>query len=224
MPLESYLEFVPGREICIPASSSTYIIPVRHHGSIVGQLKLNKLNVSLRGEVKQMLKHILFWARDSKGNLYNDSEKYIKDPKITTSLDWEMKHKEVIMYFKDYAPTVAFIFMKSAPIYPAEAIPTLSPLCESSFIGLSSFPAYYSPSDHFVRHQQIVRTMDERSMDAVVGLMSMCRRILNFKENKFGDEIKRKRKASSIEPEFQVILVQNKRCYLFCEVYPERDT
>ena len=224
MSLPSYLEFVPGREVCIRASDSTYIIPVRHHGSIVGQLKLNKLNVSLRGEVKHILKHILLLARDSEGYLYNNSERYIKDPEITTSLDWEMKHKEVIIFFKDYAPTVAFIFMKDAPINPAQAIPTLSPLCESSFIGLSGFPAYYSPIQGLVRREQQVRTMDQRSMDAVIGLMSMCRRTLNFKENKFGDEIKRKRKASSIEPEFQVILVQNKRCYLFCEVYPERDT
>ena len=228
MSLPSYLEFVPGREVCIPASESTYIIPVRHHGTIVGQLKLNKLNVSLRGEVKHMLKHILLFARDSEGYLYNDSERYIKDPEITTSLDWEMKHKEVIIYFKDYAPTVAFIVMKDAPINPAQAIPTLSALCESSFIGLSSFPAYYSPIQGFVRGQQKVRTMDERSMDAVIGLMSMCRRSLNFQENQFVDEIKRKRKASSINPEFQpnfqVILVHNKRSYLFCELYPERDT
>jgi len=66
--------------------------------------------------------------------------------------------------------------------------------------------------------------MDERTFDAVIGLITMEHRLLVFPENKYGDEIKRKRKASSIEPEFQVILVQNKRCFLFCEVYPERDT
>ena len=156
MPLESYLEFIPGREVCIRASDSTYIIPVRHHGSIVGQLKLNKLNVSLRGEVKHILKHILLLARDSEGYLYNNSERYIKDPEITTSLDWEMKHKEVIIFFKDYAPTVAFIFMKDAPINPVQATPILSALCKSCFIasGLYNFPTYYYQVQDFVRRQQ----------------------------------------------------------------------
>ena len=157
-----------------------------------------------------MLKHILLFARDSEGCLYNNSERFTKDPKITTSLDWEMKDKQVMIYFKDYAPTVAFIFMKNAQINPAQAIPTLSALCKSSFIGLSSFPAHYSQIQGFVRRQQKVQNMDERSMDAVIGLMSMCRKSLNFKENKFGDEIKRKRKASSINPDFQVFLVYNK--------------
>ena len=61
-------------------------------------------------------------------------------------------------------------------------------------------------------------------MDAIIGLISMRRRSLNFKENKFRHEMTKKRKASSIKPEFQVMLVYNKRSYLFCEVYPERDT
>ena len=72
-----------------------------------------------------MLKHILYFSFDSRGFLCNDSVRFIKDPKITTSLDWEMKHGQVIIYFQDYAPTVAFIFMKDAEIKPAQMIQRL---------------------------------------------------------------------------------------------------
>ena len=154
MPLSSYLEFVPGREVCIRASDSSYIFPVLHHGSIVGEVKLDKLNVSLRGEVKHMLKHILYFSFGSTEFLYNDSARFTKDSTITTSLDWEMKHRQVIIYFKDYAPTVAFFFMKDAEIKPAQVMQSLSTLCESSFIGFHGFPVYNSQVKAVVRRER----------------------------------------------------------------------
>ena len=111
MPLQSYLEFVSGGEVWIGASESTYIILVLDHGTNVGNLNLNKLNVSLRGEVKLMLKHIMLLARDSEGRSYNDTVKFQNDLKITTSLDWEMNDRQILIYFKDYVTTSAFVFM-----------------------------------------------------------------------------------------------------------------
>ena len=114
--------------------------------------------------------------------------------------------------------------MKDAEIKPAQVMPSLSTLCESSFIGFHEFPVYNNQVKDVVRREKKERTMDVRTMDAVIGLMSISERLFIFKENKYGHQLRSKRKASSTEPEFQVFLVENKRAHLICEVYPERDT
>ena len=67
----------------------------------------------------------------------------------------------------------------------------------------------------------------EHSIDAAIGLMSMHCRLIAVPENKFGDELRKRRKelaVSTINPDFQVILIGPAAQYLMCKVYPKRDS
>ena len=226
MPLaENYLMFVPDDERWIAPEKGESVIEVWDRGVLAGTLSLNKNKVSFKGDMKLIFKHILLMLQSTQiaGKLTNATPNFRDDPNITTSLDLEMKTAEVIVFLRSYRPSIMFVFF-GRQIDISHSTPQLKDMCHACFIGHQQFPSFSLIANDFVKSRPVPYRMDERTFDAVIGLITMEHRLLVFPENKFGDEIKRKRKASSIEPEFQVILVQNKQCFLFCEVYPERDT
>ena len=102
--------------------------------------------------------------------------------------------------------------------------PILSALNEACVIASDHFPTFDKNVHNFVKHQKIQKTMDERSMDAVIALMTIERRDFAFIENKFWNAIWKKRKASTTNPEFQVFSVSRYWNLIVCKVYPERDS